>query len=710
MDLGMGCCHTLSIIVSETTNNKKLGESSERSGRSILGDPLDLEMYHSSNYFLEDDKKIIRNKSTNQQYIYIKQQPFQSENAFMYVTIQESSTNLNLKFTKGAPEVINQMSSVIPDNYEKTVQKYVNEGNRVIAISVEVESNQKQVILGLLILENVLKPETIPTIETLNYAEIPSVMITGDNLKTSIAIGRKCKILNDDWTINDQVPQPIEITNKEHLGGQLDIKNLDLSFRNSHPIAIEGDIFEEILKNYETDSVKFPENKFLLEKLIQNCKIFARMKPHQKELVIHLFKNANKTVMMVGDGANDCNALKIAHVGISLSKLEASIAAPFTSFYENIECVVKFINEGRCSLVTTFSIFKFIALYSLIQLCTICILYYYNTNLSDWEYLYIDLFIISLNSIAIGLNGPPESISKTVLSNSKARKLKLTKKRPPKSLISDKVLLSLFGQIFLQAIFQLIVHLTFLSTMKCWRSGYIPEGSEYCACSNITDISSTNDPNFYSNGTYTIYSEHRYVINLFKLDEQEFQCFGNCTASYDEIEHELFSDFQSSFSNDNKLPNYKLQEAVGQTVYNKSTWNQLCLLPTPDTFEEYAMNVHKYVTKTFPTTIMFYFTVFQYLTLALVFTTGPPFRAPVYKNILLMGSQTILSGLIIYCLLFEHEWIRLSFGLVKIPEYGPFLVMILAFIILNTFCTIMLEKFVESGRATKYWKKIKDCF
>ncbi len=62
---------------------------------------------------------------------------------------------------------------------------------------------------------------------------------------------------------------------------------------------------------------------------------------------------------MCGDGANDCGALKVADVGISLSTEEASIAAPFTSSVPDISCVIEVLKEGKCALVTSLQINSF---------------------------------------------------------------------------------------------------------------------------------------------------------------------------------------------------------------------------------------------------------------------------------------------------------------------------------------------------------------
>lgn len=143
---------------------------------------------------------------------------------------------------------------------------------------------------------------------------------------------------------------------------------------------------------------------------------------------------------MVGDGANDCGALKAAHTGISLSDTESSVASPFTSRETNISCVLTVIREGRAALVTSFGIFKYMASYSLSQFISVMLLYGIESNLTDIEFLYIDLFIISIFAFFFGrteaYDGP------------------LAKTPPLNSLISTTPILSLVIQILVVAFFQ----------------------------------------------------------------------------------------------------------------------------------------------------------------------------------------------------------------------------------------------------------------
>ena len=69
----------------------------------------------------------------------------------------------------------------------------------------------------------------------------------------------------------------------------------------------------------------------LLDKCIHRAKVFARMAPEHKQQLIEGLQKIGRRVAMVGDGCNDCAALRSADAGISLSMSDASVAAPFTS-------------------------------------------------------------------------------------------------------------------------------------------------------------------------------------------------------------------------------------------------------------------------------------------------------------------------------------------------------------------------------------------
>ena len=136
-------------------------------------------------------------------------------------------------------------------------------------------------------------------------------------------------------------------------------------------------------------------------KMLVCGQVFARMSPDEKHELVEKLQSIDYCCGFCGDGANDCGALKAADVGISLSEAEASVAAPFTSRVFDITCVpevIRFVEyslpenqadtfdrEGRAALVTSFSCFKYMSLYSAIQFTSVSFLYASASNLGDFQ-------------------------------------------------------------------------------------------------------------------------------------------------------------------------------------------------------------------------------------------------------------------------------------------------------------------------------------
>ena len=186
--------------------------------------------------------------------------------------------------------------------------------------------------------------------------------------------------------------------------------------------------------------------------VLKYCSIYARCSPENKTQIVQSLQKESFTVLMCGDGANDCGALKAADVGISLSTEEASIAAPFTSRTPDISCVVEVLKEGKCALVTSLQTFKYILLYSLIQFTSVTLLILIGSYLSDWEFMASDLFLITPLAFLIPL-APAYH--------------RLTYHRPVSSLFSFSIIFSMGLQTLCVAAFQIIGYF--------WTDYYFPD-------------------------------------------------------------------------------------------------------------------------------------------------------------------------------------------------------------------------------------------
>jgi len=391
------------------------------------------------------------------------------------VIVRQFGSKAGSIYVKGAPEVMKDICrpETFPTDYDELLAFYTHRGFRVIACATKTlpklnwlkvqkmkrdEAESQLDFVGFIIFENKLKPSTAPVIEELERANIRKVMCTGDNILTAISVARECTLINKTahcfvphfvsgdsrtalsrlaWeSVDDPVFKLDEVTLKPlPPPPEADISlPYDISNLRNYSLAVSGDVFRWI--------VDFASDSMLKEMLVAGA-VFARMSPDEKHELVEKLQSIDYCVGFCGDGANDCGALKAADVGISLSEAEASVAAPFTSRNFDISCVPEVIKEGRAALVTSFSCFKYMSLYSAIQFCSVSFLYASASNLGDFQFLFIDLLLILPIAIFMGWSGAYPILSR---------------KRPTANLVSRKVLTPLLGHMALCIAVQAIAY------------------------------------------------------------------------------------------------------------------------------------------------------------------------------------------------------------------------------------------------------------
>ncbi|XP_031758594.1 probable cation-transporting ATPase 13A4 [Xenopus tropicalis] len=337
----MASCHSLIMLDGE-----------------IQGDPLDIKMFEGTGWELENHSEHGTEESGSISCTMVKpgpragkvpvegiailhQFPFSSSLQRMSVVAQITGESGLTVFMKGAPEMVVKFckQGTVPLSLSKKLEFYTAQGFRVLGLGyrllrkerlqatqhLERETVETDLIfLGLLILENSLKPETRGVLQELTKAKIRSVMITGDNLQTALYIGVNCGMIPKSSkiiTIEAKEPQkdsPAAITwktmtetpengHKEssshfHISDKWDHKSFSTE---AFHFATDGKSFQILLQHFYNQ----------VPKILQNGTIFARMSPRQKSILIDEFQKLDYCVGMCGDGANDCGKQKIIGEG-----------------------------------------------------------------------------------------------------------------------------------------------------------------------------------------------------------------------------------------------------------------------------------------------------------------------------------------------------------------------------------------------------------
>ena len=155
--------------------------------------------------------------------------------------------------------------------------------------------------IGLVGMIDPPRPEAKEAVATFKEAGITTIMITGDHKNTALAIAKELGIA----------------------------ENMDQ--------CISGDQLDKLTQEE-------------LNEKVLDLRVFARVSPEHKVMIVKAFKSHGKIVSMTGDGVNDAPSLKAADIGIAMGITGTDVAkgaADMILSDDNFASIEKAIEEGR---------------------------------------------------------------------------------------------------------------------------------------------------------------------------------------------------------------------------------------------------------------------------------------------------------------------------------------------------------------------------
>ena len=250
----------------------------------------------------------------------LEQIPFSSERMWM-ATLHETPDRTRTVYVKGAPDrliarstrvCLGDRTAPLDDARRRELQEanreLASQGLRVLALAArEVESSARLsesmvddlLFVGLVGITDPPAPRVEETVRDLTGAGIRTVMITGDQALTALAVGRQLGLVS-----------------------------------SSEEVA-EG----RFGRQEEEDPAR-----------LDDVGVFSRVSPADKLRIVEAFQQRGEIVSMLGDGVNDAPALKRADIGVAMGGRGTDVAketAALVLLDDRFETLCMAVKEGR---------------------------------------------------------------------------------------------------------------------------------------------------------------------------------------------------------------------------------------------------------------------------------------------------------------------------------------------------------------------------
>ena len=322
--------------------------------------------------------------------------PFTSERKMMTVAADVGGERLS--FTKGAPDVLIHRcthyltSSGVREFTSADKKAVLNENDimsddalRVLGFAYKSYGGKIDeeglIFIGLCGMTDGLKEGAGAAVEECRGAGVSTVMITGDHVRTALSIAKKLNIASNESEVM--------------TGDELD--------------ALEGKALDDA---------------------IARCKVFARVSPKHKNVIVNSLKSRGQVVAMTGDGINDAPSIKSADIGIAMGVSGTDVtksASDMVISDDNFTTIVSAVKEGRRISTNIKKTIQFFLSTNLAEVLAILIaslfLFKFNFLLST-QLLWLNLITDSFPVLALGMekadddvmSRPPERAEKSLFS------------------------------------------------------------------------------------------------------------------------------------------------------------------------------------------------------------------------------------------------------------------------------------------------------